>query len=117
MADNEQKHLHLVLGSGGVRCIAYIGAIQALVAHGYSFASVSGCSAGSLVAAMVCAGLTPETIEERVLNLDFSRFAGRKSLFGLGVFLKWPFALYSTSRFPDMVRELIGDDPKIKDLP
>lgn len=108
MKNEPEKKLHLVLGSGGVRCISYVGAIKALVEEGWSFASVSGCSAGSFVAAVVCAGLTPAEIENKILNLDLTQFAGRKRLFGLGVLMGWPFATYHRSGFPNMLRELIG---------
>ena len=41
--------IQLVLGAGGVRCFAYIGAIQELEERGYTFSSVSGVSAGAML--------------------------------------------------------------------
>ena len=45
----------LVLSSGGPRGIAYIGAIEELVARGYNIHSVAGTSMGSLVGGVFAA--------------------------------------------------------------
>jgi len=46
----------LVLSSGGARGYAHIGVIEALEKHGFSIASVTGCSMGSVVGGMYAAG-------------------------------------------------------------
>ena len=48
------RSVHLVLSAGGVKCLSYAGAVAALSEHGISFATVSGCSAGSLIGALLC---------------------------------------------------------------
>ena len=50
------KNVALVLGSGGARGLAHIGAIEALEERGYTITSVAGCSMGSIIAGMFCAG-------------------------------------------------------------
>ncbi len=50
------KHVALVLGSGGARGLAHIGAIEALEARGYTITSIAGCSMGSIIAGMYAAG-------------------------------------------------------------
>lgn len=82
MANNTMtnKHVALVLGSGGARGLAHIGAIEALEDRGYTITSVSGCSMGSIIAGMFCAGKLKEAKEwflsvdrQRILQLtDFS---------------------------------------------
>lgn len=50
------KHVALVLGSGGARGLAHIGAIEALEERGYTITSIAGCSMGSIIAGMYAAG-------------------------------------------------------------
>lgn len=74
------KRVALVLGSGGARGLAHIGAIEALEEREYKITSVSGCSMGSIIAGMFCASKLREAKEwflsvdrQRILQLtDFS---------------------------------------------
>ncbi len=50
------KNVALVLGSGGARGLAHIGAIEELEARGYKITSIAGCSMGSIIAGMYAAG-------------------------------------------------------------
>ena len=50
------KSVALVLGSGGARGLAHIGAIEALEERGYTITSIAGCSMGSIIAGMYAAG-------------------------------------------------------------
>ena len=59
------KRVALVLGSGGARGLAHIGAIEALEERGYTITSIAGCSMGSIIAGMYAS-------EERRESIDFS---------------------------------------------
>lgn len=50
------KHVALVLGGGGARGYAHIGAIEALEAHGYQITSIAGTSMGALVGGLYACG-------------------------------------------------------------
>lgn len=50
------KRVALVLGSGGARGLAHIGAIEAIEERGYIISSIAGCSMGSIIAGMYAAG-------------------------------------------------------------
>ena len=54
------KRVALVLGSGGARGLAHIGAIEALEDRGYTITSIAGCSMGSIIAGMYAAGQLKE---------------------------------------------------------
>ena len=56
----KSKNVALVLGSGGARGLAHIGAIEALEEHGYTITSIAGCSMGSIIAGMYAAGQMEE---------------------------------------------------------
>ncbi|HVP48589.1 MAG TPA: patatin-like phospholipase family protein [Bryobacteraceae bacterium] len=69
MAD---RFLNLVFQGGGVRGAAYAGALQA-VPPNYKIHTVAGASAGSIVAALVAIGKTPEAIKELLSDDEFFR--------------------------------------------
>ena len=64
-----KKDVALVLSSGGPRGIAYIGAIEELIARGYNIHSVAGTSMGSLVGGVFAAGKLAE-FKEWITSLD-----------------------------------------------
>lgn len=53
---NESRTVSLVLGSGGARGLAHIGAIRALEETGFAIESIAGSSMGAVVGAMRAAG-------------------------------------------------------------
>lgn len=57
---NNKKNIALVLGSGGARGLAHIGAIEELEARGYTITSIAGCSMGAMIAGMYAAGRLKE---------------------------------------------------------
>lgn len=63
------KHVALVLGSGGARGLAHIGAIEALEERGYTISSIAGCSMGSIIAGMYASGQLKEA-KEWFLQVD-----------------------------------------------
>ena len=67
---------NLAIKGGGVRGIAFVGALKELDAANIltGIERVAGTSAGAMVAAMVCAGYTVDKIEELMHGLDFTKF-------------------------------------------
>ncbi|NND15864.1 MAG: patatin-like phospholipase family protein [Eudoraea sp.] len=72
----DKNIINLALKGGGVKGIAYVGALQKLneLGHYDTIKRVSGTSAGALVALMVALNLSPEKIKELMGDLDFSTF-------------------------------------------
>jgi predicted acylesterase/phospholipase RssA len=115
------RRVHLVLSAGGMKCIAYAGAIEALTENRISFASVSASSAGSVIGALVCAGVTMETLKRAVHRFGLSNFAAGRVLpppwipfvparWAVMNPLRWPFAKYTTSRVPDLFLDILRTD-------
>ncbi|SDL99901.1 patatin-like phospholipase family protein [Pedobacter antarcticus] len=50
----------IVLSGGGIRGIAHLGVLKALINSGITFSHISGTSAGSIVGAFYAAGIDPE---------------------------------------------------------
>lgn len=61
-----------VFEGGGTRGAAHVGAYQAAIQSGVHFSEVAGTSAGSIVAALVGAGASPDYLLKTVAGLRFS---------------------------------------------
>lgn len=68
-AKNKNIKIGIALGSGGARGIAHISFLKAIDELGMKPHMISGCSIGSLIGALYCAGSKPEDIEKYFLNL------------------------------------------------
>lgn len=71
----DERRCDLVLGGGGVRGLAHIGALAALEESGYRPQRVAGASAGAIVGAFAVAGVAASTIRELFDELDLKGFA------------------------------------------
>lgn len=65
----------LVLGGGGIRGIAHVGALSALAEAGWTPHRVAGASAGAMAGALWVAGATPATMRGYLEELDYRGFA------------------------------------------
>lgn len=63
------NRLSVVIGSGGVLCAASLGLSKALQREGLVPAMAVGCSGGSIYAATIALGLSPEEAQSHTLNL------------------------------------------------
>lgn len=73
MSDDRHR-CDLVLGGGGVRGVAHIGALTALEESGYEVVRVAGASAGALAGAFAVAGVSSGALRELFDELDVTRF-------------------------------------------
>jgi NTE family protein len=71
----EPLRCDLVLGGGGVRGWAHIGALTALEESGYEVIRAAGASAGAVTGAFAIAGVPAPTLRGLFEDLDFTRFA------------------------------------------
>lgn len=98
---NTPRTVSLVLGSGGARGYAHIGAIEELLAQGFDIRSVAGASMGALVGGIYAAG-----------QLDAYRdWARGLQKFDVLRLLDWTFrgGLIKGDRIIGRLRELIGE--------
>ena len=63
-----------VFQGGGCKAIAFVGAYGEAKRRGVNFSELAGTSAGSIFAALIAAGATPEYLNQLVLEMDFKRF-------------------------------------------
>ncbi|GED29575.1 patatin-like phospholipase family protein [Brevibacillus centrosporus] len=69
-----------VFEGGGVKGIAFIGALKVMEEHGYTWEKVAGTSAGSIVAALLSAGYTSLELKPIFEEMDYLFFLQRKGL-------------------------------------
>jgi NTE family protein len=95
------KRISLVLGSGGARGLAHIGAIRCLDAHGFEITYISGCSIGALIGGIYAAG-------ELDAYENWVRALQRRDVARL---LDWSFskgAMFSGDRIIGVLEEVVG---------
>lgn len=75
---------NLALEGGGVKGLVYPGALQVLQGEGVlpKIEKVAGTSAGSIVAALIALGYSPEEMQALMLDLDFKQFEDGSELGG-----------------------------------
>lgn len=104
-----KQRISLVLGSGGARGMAHVGAIRCLEAHGYHISYIAGCSIGALIGGIYAAGKL-DTYAEWVCALQ------RRDIMRL---LNWSFgrgAIFSDERIISALKEMVGER-RIEELP
>ena len=72
----------LVLGAGGAKGFAHIGALRAFERHGVEFDAVAGTSIGAIVGALIAMGWSAKTVEELFMGVASNPW---KTLFDLRV--------------------------------
>lgn len=106
---NSHRTVSLVLGSGGARGLAHIGAIQWLTEHGYAIRSIAGSSIGALIGGIYAASKL-DLYTNWVLVLQ------RRDVIRLLDLAFGRPGLFKGERVIGLLREMIGD-LDIRELP
>ena len=101
---------NLALKGGGVKGIAYAGALKVLEKAGIynGIEKVSGTSAGAIVAGMIAVGYSGEEIEELMHGLDFRKFKGGWN--PLRILTK--YGLYNGDYILNFIHDFLNKSPK-----
>lgn len=107
-------NINLILEGGGALGVTYIGAYKALMRRGYNIKRCAGTSIGSLMAALITAGYTPEELEEIFFGEEFNQFLkisglGKKipPYKALNIFLRK--GVYDSRLIEKFVEKLLAD--------
>lgn len=103
------RRVALVLGAGGARGLAHIGAIQALLRRDYQIAAIGGSSMGALIGGIHAAGRLDA-------YRDWACALERGDVFRLLDFTFGNPGFIKGERVINAIRELVGDH-RIEDLP
>lgn len=101
-----------VFEGGGVKAIAFLGAIAEMEARGYTWEKLAGTSAGSVVAALLAAGyrseeLLPIFLKFNYLMLIESRGIARIPIIGPALQLLWSKGLHPSNRIETFLAQLL----------
>ncbi|WP_257455898.1 patatin-like phospholipase family protein [Archangium lipolyticum] len=102
---------HLVFQGGGVKGIAYVGAIDVLEQRGLMshVNYVAGTSAGSITAALLAMGATSQDLDHVLRNTSFSSFMdGGGWVIGDAVRLLSHYGIYKGDAFEKWLRQQIS---------
>jgi NTE family protein len=105
---DQGKDISLILGSGGARGLAHIGAIEVLEERGYRIASIAGSSMGALVGGIHASGKLKE-YRDWVVELE------RLDVVRLLDFTIGGNGVIKGDRIIEVLKDMIGDQ-KIEDL-
>jgi predicted acylesterase/phospholipase RssA len=107
--------IHLVCSSGGVKCFSYLGAVRNLYKYNIEIASISACSMGTVLGALIASGKDLVELEEKLVNFNFKllntkkRFAFISSIFP-------PFATHHMPDYAGIMQALLGEDIRLSQL-
>lgn len=105
----ESRTVSLVLGSGGARGLAHIGAIRALEERGFRIASIAGSSMGAVIGGMYAAGKLD----------DYAEWVAKLEQSDVFKLVDWTLSgggLISGDRIIKHLKDMVGD-ARIEDLP
>ncbi|WP_025026217.1 patatin-like phospholipase family protein [Caldalkalibacillus mannanilyticus] len=102
-----------VFEGGGVKGIAFVGAIQETEKRGYQFARLAGTSAGAITASLLAAGYTGSELEEIMEEFSFLHFletdwVGRIPILGKGMNIYWRNGMYTNTRMELWMKEKLN---------
>lgn len=108
-ADTEPRpyRLGLALSGGGARGFAHAGALKAIEEAGLKIDAIAGVSAGSIVAVLYAAGVTPDNILRLFSERGFSDFASLQ--LGSG-------GLFGIEKFKNFIMRAIGGERNLENL-
>ncbi|TLS36109.1 patatin-like phospholipase family protein [Pseudalkalibacillus caeni] len=69
-----------VFEGGGVRGIAFTGAVEAMEEYGYEWERLAGTSAGAVIAALLASGYTGAEMKNILASIEYSEFLGKTIL-------------------------------------
>lgn len=97
----KRKGVGLAFGGGGAKCFAHLGVVKVLKEHGIPIESMSTCSAGSLVGALIA-----NEVEMPLIRKKFGEVLKRITWFRPTVSKK---AIMSQRNFDNIIQDLCGD--------
>ncbi|SET61643.1 NTE family protein [Salinibacillus kushneri] len=78
-----------VFSGGGVKAIAFVGALEVVDEKGLTFERVAGTSAGAILASLIAAGYKTSEIKDLFMDLDLESFMEESTIEKVFPFLKW----------------------------
>ncbi|WP_257348044.1 patatin-like phospholipase family protein [Pseudalkalibacillus decolorationis] len=102
-----------VFSGGGVKAIAFVGALQVAEAQGMCFKRTAGTSAGAIFAALISAGYNSTDIKQLIHDVDLKEFLDPRRLSIPFPYMKWlslyrKLGLYKGKKMEDWIEEVLA---------
>lgn len=97
----------VVFEGGGVKGIAFVGAIEVMESKGYVWKRLAGTSAGSIVAALLACGYRSSEIKALMNSLDYNQLLGRSWMNQLPILNKTVLLMMKSGIYSNHVLERI----------
>lgn len=110
---------NLVLEGGGVRGIAYVGAIQALEENDLlkDIENIAGTSVGAISAAFICTGFTSEELLQELSSLKLQEFNDGRGIFVGGIHrTNKRYGWYKGEKLTSWIDQLLEEKTGIKNI-
>ncbi len=100
-----------VFEGGGVKGIAYVGALKRIEELGFEFSSVAGSSAGAIIASLIACGYNSEELNIVLMESNFSdfnasNFINKIPLFGKAYNIGRKYGIYKSTKLEKWLDEL-----------
>ncbi|MCE7926689.1 MAG: TIR domain-containing protein [Haliscomenobacteraceae bacterium CHB4] len=113
----QMKAIHLVLSAGGARTFTYVGAIRALQREGIEIRSVSCCSAGTAIGALLAARMDFDEIIRFLRQKPLKQYLQQKTgWLPFQYLFRYPYAKYRQPGLPALFTLLHGKDVRLGEL-
>ncbi len=102
-----------VFSGGGVKAIAFIGALEVVEKKGYQFERVAGTSAGAIMASFIAAGYNSDEIQELFEELQLNKLLDPPKLVDWLPFTKWlslyfRMGIYKGKKLEDWIEQKLS---------
>ncbi|MBB6020244.1 NTE family protein [Paenibacillus sp. JGP012] len=99
-----------VFEGGGVKGIAFVGALEVMEAKGYTWNKLAGTSAGAIVAALLASGYNSAEIRNLMSSLDYTKLLGRTGMNKLPLFNKTLPLIFDSGIYSNHILEQVIHD-------
>jgi NTE family protein len=102
-----------VFAGGGIKALAFIGALEALEKKGHRFKRLAGTSAGGIFSALIKAGYTSQELKDEINAVNLQQFLDPMPSILPFSFMKWlglykKLGLYKGNEFEEWLTEILG---------
>lgn len=102
-----------MFAGGGIKAIAFVGALEVMEQKNYTFKRLAGTSAGAIFAALIKAGYTSQEIKKELDNINFEKFLDPQDSVIPFKFMKWlklykSLGLYKGEEFEGWLTEMLN---------
>jgi len=110
----QNKKCDAVFEGGGVRGIAFTGAVHYLESRGYYFNNVAGTSAGAIIASLLASGYSGKELSDIICNIPYDEFRDKSTmdklpLIGPFVSLVFDKGIYEGEFFEQWIKDKLAD--------